>query len=419
MLSTLKILWSSLGMALQELRVNKLRTFLSLLGITIGIFCIIAVLTATNSLERNVRKDVNALGSDVIYIEKWPWGGGGDYPWWKYMNRPLPEIKEQRLVQEKTHSAGATAFMFSSSGKKVEYQDDYMTGVEMMGVTQDFNKIQELLITDGRYFTNSENNGGVNVAILGANVWEGLFINPETALGKVVRFAGRDCRVIGTLKKKGESLIGGINYDNSIILPYRFARTIVDERRYADPFILVKARPEVTVGQLKDELRGVMRAARRLKPTQEDDFALNEITTLSNDLNGMFGAINIGGGVIAGFSLIVGGFGIANIMFVTVKERTNIIGLKKAIGAKRRIILLEFLLEAILLCLIGGFLGLFFVFMCTMAVSQVVGSNFEIVLTLKNVILGLSISAGIGLLAGFIPAFFASRLDPVVAIRSN
>lgn len=419
MLSTLKILWSSLGMALQELRVNKLRTFLSLLGITIGIFCIIAVFTATDSLERNVRKDVNALGSDVIYIEKWPWGGGGDYPWWKYMNRPLPEIKEQRLVQEKTHSAGATAFMFASGGKKVEYRDDYMTGVEMIGVTQDFNKIQELLITDGRYFTNSENSAGVNVAIMGANVWEGLFINPETALGKIVRFAGRDCRVIGTLKKKGESLIGGINYDNSIILPYRFARTIVDERRYADPLILVKAKPEITVGQLKDELRGVMRAARRLKPTQEDDFALNEITTLSNDLNGMFGAINIGGGMIAIFSLIVGGFGIANIMFVTVKERTNIIGLKKAIGAKRGIILLEFLLEAILLCLIGGFLGLFFVFMGTMAISQVVGSNFEIVLTLKNVILGLSISAAVGLLAGFIPAFFASKLDPVVAIRSN
>jgi putative ABC transport system permease protein len=419
MLSTLKILWTSLGMALQELRVNKLRTFLSLLGITIGIFCIIAVFTATDSLERNVRNDVNELGSDVIYIQKWPWGGGGEYPWWKYMNRPLPDIKEQQLVQEKTHSAIATAFMFSSGGKRVEYRDDYMTGVEMIGVTQDFNRIQELQITDGRYFTNSENNAGVNVAIMGANVWEGLFASETAALGKIVRFAGRDCRIIGVLKKKGESMIGGINYDNSIILPYRFARAIVDERRYADPLILVKAKPEVTVAQLKDELRGIMRANRRLKPTQEDDFALNEITSLSGDLNSMFGAINFAGAVIAGFALIVGGFGIANIMFVTVKERTNIIGLKKAIGARRGIILLEFLLEAILLCLIGGMLGLLFVYFLTVIFTMMAGGAFQFILSMKNVILGLTISAVVGLLAGFIPAFLASKLDAVVAIRSN
>lgn len=403
-------------MALQELRVNKLRTFLSLLGITIGIFCIIAVYTVTDSLERNVRSEVSALGDDVVYIEKWPWGGGGEYPWWKYMNRPKPEYRELQVIQEKVQSASFSSFNFSAGGKRVEYGDDYMTNVVLLGITHDFGQIQPLQIVAGRYFTNSESNSGANVAIMGANVWEGLFGSAEAAIGKTIRFMGRDTRIIGAFKKKGESMIGGLNYDNDLVTPYKYARTLVDERRNADPFIMVKAQSGASITQLKDELRGVMRAIRRLKPTVEDDFALNEITTVSSSLNSVFGAINLGGAAIAIFALIVGGFGIANIMFVTVKERTNIIGLKKAIGARRSIILIEFLLEAVLLCLIGGAFGLVLVFGATLLASS---SAFEITLTTHNVVLGLSIAGVVGILAGFIPAFFASKLDPVVAIRSN
>lgn len=402
---------------MQELRVNKLRSFLSLFGITIGIFCIIAVLTLTGSLEHNIRKDLADLGDDVIYLQKWPWGGNGEYAWWKYMNRPLPEYKDLKIIQDKVQSASYASFDFEVGGKKVEYGDDYMDGVNMMAVTHDFDQIQTLQISGGRYFANGESNSGTNVVILGYTIWDGLFPSAEAALGKIVKVAGRDAKVIGVLKKKGESMIGGIGYDNAIILPYRFGRTIVDERRYADPYILVKKKSNVSMDQLKDELRGVMRAAHRLKPAEEDDFALNEISSANENLNSLFAAINGGGILIAGFALIVGAFGIANIMFVTVKERTNIIGLKKAIGARRAIILMEFLLEAVCLCLFGGLLGLLLVYLLTVIINM--SGSFEMILSPGSAVFGISVSAIVGLLAGFIPAWVASKLDPVVAIRSN
>ncbi len=417
MIATIKILWNSLKMAILELRVNKLRTFLSLLGITIGIFCIIAVLTATNSLEKNVRNEVESLGSDVIYIQKWPWDGGPDFPWWKFVNRPLPKFQELGPIREKVHSAGLSAFAFSSGGKRVEYRDDYMEGTELFAVSGDYEKIQAMKFVGGRFFAGKENEAGANVAILGANIWEGLFGTSDKALGKTVSISGRPCRVIGTLKKKGASLVDGINYDNSIVVPYLYGRTIVDERRFADPFLIIKAAPGATLLQLKDELRGVMRSVHRLRPKEDDDFSLNEITAVSGDLNKMFGMVNLGGGFIAFFALVVGGFGIANIMFVTVKERTNIIGLKKAIGARKKVILMEFLLESIILCLMGGLLGLVLVYIITVGVNSL--GFFEFTLTLSNVILGLSISTIVGIIAGFIPAYLASRLDPVVAIRST
>ncbi|GAA3933408.1 FtsX-like permease family protein [Chitinophaga oryziterrae] len=417
MIATIKILWSSLKMAVQELRVNKLRTFLSLLGITIGIFCIIAVLTATNSLESNVRNDLAALGNDVIFVQKWPWEGGPDAPWWKYMNRPLPEYKELKYIQDKVHSASAAAFAFSSGNKRIEYKNDYMEGVDFMAVTQDYDKVQQISISAGHFFIGKENDGSSNVAIIGANLWEGLFGSAEAALGKTIRIEGRPTRIIGVLKKKGSSMLDIVSYDNIVIVPYKYGRTIVDERRYADPYILVKTAPTSTMPEMKDELRGVIRAVHRLRPTMEDNFSLNEITSATDDLNGVFAAINMGGFFIAFFALVVGGFGIANIMFVTVKERTSIIGLKKAIGAKRSVILMEFLIESILLCIVGGTIGLLLVFMGTLVANSL--STFVVTLTLSNIILGLTISAFVGMVAGFIPAFSASKLDAVVAIRSN
>lgn len=416
MLSTLKILWSSLGMALSELWVNKLRTFLSLLGITIGIFCIIAVLTVTDSMESSIRKDLKSMGTNVIYLQKWPWDGDGD--WWKYVNRPQPQYSEMKLIKDKVASADAVTYLFNSGGRKIEYGIDYMENVELLAVTMDLEKMQSIDIIQGRYFSPSELITGNNSIVLGANVWEGLFFTPEAAIGKVVRFAGRNCKVVGTLKRKGDSMLGGVFGDNTIMMPYLFARTIIDERRYAEPFYMVRAKEGIAVGQLKDDLTGAMRAIHRLKPGQDNDFALNEITTAQDELESIFGYINFGGWFIAGFALIVGGFGIANIMFVTVKERTNIIGLKKAIGARPGIILLEFLFEAVMLCMIGGGLGLLMVFGVA-KIAQNMFTSFEIALSMGNIILGLSVSAIVGVAAGFIPAFSASRLNPVVAIRSN
>lgn len=416
MLSTLKILWSSFKMALQELRVNKLRTFLSLLGITIGIFCIIAVLTVTDSMESNIRKDLNTLGTNVIFLERWPWDGGGD--WWRYVNRPKPKYTELRAIKEKVQSAESVAFLFSSGGRNVEFGSDYMENVQLLATTADLEKMQPVDLVAGRYFSPTELTNGTNVTVLGADIWEGLFFTPEAAVGKVVRIGGRNTRVIGALKRRGESLMGGIINDNTFILPYTFARTIIDERRNADPWFMVKAKPGVAVGQLKDELTGAVRAIHRLKPVEENDFALNEITVAQKQLESLFGTVNFVGGLIAFISLLVGSFGIANIMFVTVKERTNIIGLKKAIGARPGIILLEFLMESTMLCLIGGGLGLLFVFAGTIMAGNMFPS-FVIAMSPFNIFLGFAISAVVGIIAGFIPAYSASRLDPVVAIRSN
>lgn len=416
MLSTLKILLNSLKMALQELRVNKLRTFLSLLGITIGIFCIIAVLTVTDSMESSIRNDLKSMGTNVVYLQKWPWDGDGE--WWRYVNRPEPEYSQMKAIKDKVATADAVTYLFSSGGRKIEYGVDYMENVELLATTMDLDKMQSMDIASGRYFSPSELTSGANVIVLGANIWEGLFFSPEAAVGKIVRFAGRNCKVVGALKKKGESMLGGVFGDNTVIMPYLFARTIVDERRFADPFYMIRARSDIPVAQLKDDLTGAMRAIHRLKPTQDNDFALNEITTVQGELESVFRIINSAGWLIAGFALVVGGFGIANIMFVTVKERTNIIGLKKAIGARPGIILLEFLLEAILLCLIGGGLGLLLVYGGSL-VARNMFDSFQIALSTGNIILGLSISGVVGIIAGFIPAFTASRLDPVVAIRSN
>lgn len=367
-------------------------------------------------MESSIRNDLKSLGTNVVYMQKWPWDGDGE--WWRYMNRPEPQYSEMRAIKEKVATADAVTYLFASGGRKIEYGADYMENVELLATTMDLDKMQSVNIAAGRYFSPAELMNGSSVIVLGANIWEGLFFTAEGAVGKNVRFSNRNCKVIGALKKKGESLMGGVISDNTVIMPYLFARTIVDERRFADPFYMIRARSDVSVGQLKDDLTGAMRAIHRLKPTQDNDFALNEITTVQGELESVFGVLNLAGWIIAGFALIVGGFGIANIMFVTVKERTNIIGLKKAVGARPGIILLEFLLEAILLCLIGGSLGLLLVFSGTLIAGNMFDS-FQISLSSGNIILGLSISAIVGILAGFIPAFTASRLDPVVAIRSN
>lgn len=416
MLKSLKIFWNSLRMAMQELRVNKLRTFLSLLGITIGIFCIIAVLTLTKSLEMNVRDEMASLGSNVIYVQRWPWGNTGS-DWWKYVQRPTANYDEFQQMKQRVHNADAFAYVYDLKGKTIEHGDDYMENVTMLAVTDGFDRIQKVDLTGGRFFTSMESSGNGMVIILGSTIWQGLFKTAQQALGSSVEFAGQKFTVIGVLQTYGENILGSFDYDNSVLVPYSAARTIVNDRsRWVEPYMMIKAAPNVGVPELKEEVRGAMRAIRRLKPTQEDNFALNELSMMSDDTEKIFGSINMGGFMIGIFALIVGAFGIANIMFVTVKERTNIIGLKKAIGAKRQAIMQEFLIESVVLCIIGGILGMLCVFGVTKLISSFV--FFKIYMTPGIIVLGLGISVITGIVAGYIPAFSASKLNPVVAIRS-
>ncbi len=412
----LLVTWNSLKMALDELRVNKLRTFLSLFGVTIGIFCIIGVMAVVQSLEKFINDGLKSLGSNTVYVQKWPWGGGSDFPRWKYFKRPDPEYTELRPVKERSHYADAAAFILFNQSN-VDYENNVLQSVTWYGVTEDFNAIQEVTVLDGRYISSSEFQQGSNVVVMGYSNAEKLYGSAESAVGKEVELAGRKAHIIGVTKKKGQSFIGGgWDFDNIIIVPFNYCRQVVNEHT-AGRFMMVKGKPGIGVQDLKDELKGVMRSVRKLNPQEEDNFALNDITSGSQELESVFGSVNLGGLIIGGFSLIVGLFGIANIMFVTVRERTSQIGLKKAIGAKRSTILTEFLMESSFLCLLGGLVGLALVYLITLALSSVL--PFPIFISLKIVAIAVAISISVGLMAGIIPAWSAAKMDPVVAIRSK
>lgn len=416
MLRSLEIIWTSFKMALTELRVNKLRTFLSLFGVTIGIFCIIGVLATVNSLEANIQNEVKALGTNTIYIDKWEYSGGGpDYPWWKYIKRPVPEYEELGALKDRSVSALAAAYIISSN-YNVEYEDNFIQNVNYYGVTEEFNKIQNIDAGLGRYLNSSEFEYGSPSVAMGYSVAETLFGSADKALGQTIRLRGRKAQVVGIIKKQGKSMIGGWDYDQSIILPYRYMRQMVDEKN-ASPLIMVQGKQGVPTISLKEELRGALRQVRRLSPRTEDNFSLNDVGMFSEMVSQLFGSVNAGGWAIAALSLLVGMFGVANIMFVTVRERTSQIGLKKAIGAKRSTILTEFLLESAFLCIIGGAIGLLLVFLLTKLLSGVF--DFPIFISLSNMSLAIVICVVVGVLAGIFPAWKAANLDPVVAIRTK
>jgi putative ABC transport system permease protein len=404
-------------MALQELWKNKLRTFLSLFGITIGIFCIIGVMATLGSLERNIQSEIKSFGTNTIYADKWDYsqGGGGNYPWWKYIKRPVMKYDEVAQIMQRTPSAKYAAFRIQRNAD-AEYEDVTVKDINFYGMSEDFNKIQTVDIRYGRYISDAEFMQGSNAFVIGNEIAEDLFVSAERALGKLVIVKGKKGIVIGVIKKQGNTMIGGWQFDKSIISPYRYARTIMDERR-ANPLILIQGKDNLTSVALKDDLKGSMRAIRKLSPTEDDNFSLNDVNDWSNAFSQAFSGINLGGAIIGGISLIVGLFGVANIMFVSVKERTNQIGLKKAIGAKSRIILTEFLLEAAFLCLIGGMIGLLLVFGLTKILSG--AFDFPVYISTSNMIWAIGICFVVGILAGIIPASQAARMNPVVAIRSK
>ncbi|HXU27226.1 MAG TPA: ABC transporter permease [Bacteroidia bacterium] len=404
----------SILFASQSLLANKLRTFLSLLGITIGIFAIITVFTVTDSLENNIRGSIASLGNNVVIVEKWPWAFGGDYPWWKYMLRPTASVDDLEAILLNSKTTEAAAFRVDTK-KRVQYFSNTVENVTISGVSADYNLVSNFEIEQGRYFTQLESDNAKNAVILGKTVQEGLFPSGENPLGKEVKMFGRKFIIIGIVKKQGESMLGN-SMDNQVMIPLNFIRNILDVRAETnEPYIAVKAKEGVSNEQLKDELTGILRAERRLQPGTEDSFALNETSVLSKGFDGLFDVIGTVGWIIGGFSILVGGFGIANIMFVSVKERTNLIGIQKSLGAKNYFILLQFLSEAVFLSLIGGLLGLLIIWFITLFAGDAFG--MEITLTLSNTVLGLTISFLIGIISGFVPAYSAAQLDPVEAIR--
>lgn len=408
----LKLIRESFLFAIRELIVNKVRTFLSLLGITIGIFAVISVFTVFDSLEKQLRDSVNSLGSNVLFIQKWPWNTAGNFPWWKYMNRPQPTLKDLKMIQKQSNLAEATTFMVGRN-KTLKNGNNIMESIQVQGVSYDYNRVMDVQIETGRYFTNLESSNGRQVALIGADVAENLFPD-EDPEGKSFKIGGRKTYVIGVLTKKGEDTFGN-SPDKQVIIPVNYIKTFVD-LRWSGNAILVKARENVSNEALRSELTGILRSYHSIKPGEEDDFAINETSIISNSFDQFFGLLAGIGWLIGGFSLLVGGFGIANIMFVSVRERTNIIGIQKSLGAKNYFVLTQFLFEAIFLSLLGGFFGLLFVFILGLIITYT--ADWNMMLSQGNILLGVGVSSFIGLISGLMPALKASRLDPVVAMRS-
>ncbi len=416
MFRRLEIVWTSFKMALQEFRSNKLRTFLSLLGITFGIFCIISVLSTISSMQHAVNNDLKSFGVKTIYIDKWQYSGGPDFPWWKYVKRPVPKFEEAKLLRLKVPDAEHIDFEIDNNGN-VDYGDNSLSGVNYYGNTEDFDKIEQVTVGAGRYFQQADFDRGTPYIVMGYSVAQRLFTLPYRAVGKSVKLKnGKVAIVVGVIEKQGQSLINGWDFDNCILLTYNFMRQIFREE-FSNPKILAQGDSAITSAALTEELRGAMRSIRKLSPTEEDNFAVNNIDNLSKFLEPIFTGMNIGGWAIAALSLLVGMFGVANIMFVTVRERTSQIGLKKAIGAKRGSIMMEFLLESAFLCIIGGLIGMAAVFILTLIFSTMF--SFQVFIPLNIIILAVFLCLFTGVLAGIIPAFIAARMDPVVAIRSK
>ncbi|MEN8136830.1 MAG: ABC transporter permease [Bacteroidota bacterium] len=411
----LRIFKESVLFALHALVTNKLRTFLSLLGVTIGIFAIISVLSAVDSLETNIRSELASLGDDVVYVQKWPWGEGGA-EWWKYMNRPEATYKDYQKLTSNFNKADAVAMAVYPPSQTVKYKNNSVSEVQVIPISYTFQDFGAMDLSSGRYFSHTESNNGSNVALIGAEISKGLFESSDP-LGKYIKVFGRKIRVIGVFEKEGSSLLNN-SKDQRVYVPLNFIRKQynLNEGRLGS-YIMVRPKEGIGIEQLKDELTGAMRSIRRLRPREKDNFALNELSVLSSGLDEFFGVLNIAGILIGGFSILVGGFGIANIMFVSVKERTNIIGIQKSLGAKNYFILSQFLVESVVLALLGGLFGLGMVFGLTFMASEF--AEMEIFLGVKNIIVGIAISVSIGLIAGIIPAWMGAKMNPVDAIRTG
>lgn len=412
----LKLIAESIKFAWSALQSNLLRTTLSLLGVTIGIFAIIAVFTLVDSLEKSINESLSFLGRTNVDVRRFPFEFGPDVPWWDYIKRPYSDFKEYDFIRDNIQNAeGITFFAVNSVNPK--YKSNSSSDITLLGVSYGhqtvYNDFKDL---SGRYFTEQECESGRNVAIIGHRSRNELF-EGQNAIGKWVKIKGKKFQIIGTLEEQGAGLFGDTSKDENIYIPFKaFTKINYVGKNGLEPQITVKGlESDVGLIELEYELKGLIRKVRSLKPKEKDNFSIVRQQAILNSIGDFFDVLSVGGWLIGGFSILIGGFGIANIMFVSVRERTNIIGIQKSLGAKNYFILFQFLFESIFLSVIGGSIGLLLVFLATFIDL----GSLELVLSVRNIVLGIGVAASIGMASGIIPAAIAARMDPVMAIRTQ
>ncbi|HRZ30836.1 MAG TPA: ABC transporter permease [Flavobacterium sp.] len=416
MLLYLRLLKESFSFAMNALRNNKLRTFLSLLGVTIGIFSIIAVLAAVDSLDQKIKADLGDLDKNTVYLMRFSFGPS-EIPRWKREQFPDVTFEEFDYLKKSLNGVDKMAFNLFTGNENVKFEERTVSSVRVTPTTEEFEGIDGIKIEHGRFFNESESNSGTAVVILGYEVANGLFDSAEQANGKKIRMYGKRFTVIGVTEKQGFSTFGD-SRDNAVFIPMNFIRRLYGENNEnITPAILIKPEKGIDMEAFKGEMTQKLRNYRGLKSSEIDNFFINVLSGFTDMIDNIVGQMNVVGWIISGFSLLVGGFGIANIMFVSVKERTNLIGIQKSLGAKNRFILFQFLFEAVILSVIGGIIGLVMVWLIAMIMTSVL--DFEFILSFGNMMLGAGLAGIIGLISGIIPAISASKLDPVEAIRSG
>ncbi|MCI1719936.1 MAG: ABC transporter permease [Bacteroidales bacterium] len=423
----LKMLKEGVVFAYNELKGNKFRTFLSLLGVSIGIFCIVAVFTAIDALQKNVRKGFESLGSNAVQISKWPGMGAeddegnsvmnttGEFKWWEYMRRPPITYEDYKFLRDNSQKADAIVLNagFTALLKNGRNSID---NAHVICPTGNFRKVVNVDLQSGRFFTEAEAEEGKTVAIIGYEVAQELY-KDENPIGKSIKINGNSAIIIGVFEKQGNGILNVMATDKAVFIPFKFGKVMVDFDDSDALDIIAIPKQGVDADEFTGELKMLMRQHRRLRPSDKYNFSTMKMTSLLDMVKTIFKAINRVGWIIAMFSLLIGGFGIANIMFVSVKERTNIIGIQKALGAKKYIILTQFLTEAVLLAIAGAIVGILLVAIILLVAP--IPPEYEVTLTMGNVLAGVLIASIIGIISGLLPASAAANLNPVDAINSK